>query len=248
MQLLCTVRYVIPPWWEKTLGVEGGGSLIKGSRVKFLLFLPSCLVALFEDMQTRFNGSQWVGSAVVEDRVEASSCLCERVFSYVPAADFGQSTEDMCEVLRVRCNGEAREEWGPFEVFDELRKTRFCFRKRKDGHVVGVEDGGSLGCAALKDLQVSLEEHADSKVPLGIRDLWVVPERATRDTDIGPVYGVGLEDKDEDTDIEDSDQLVEVASSSCHLPNPRAVVSTSSNPASQLVFMYDVDEAVVKAK
>ena len=37
------------------------------------------------------------------------------------------------------------------------------------------------------------------------------------------------------------------SSSSSDLPNPLAVVSTSSHPASQLVFMYDVDEAVVKA-
>ena len=67
-------------------------------------------------------------------------------------------------------------------------------------------------------------------------------------TPIGAVYGVGLEDEDEDTDIEDSDQQAEVAgSSSSHLPNPPAVVSTTSNPASQFVFMYDVDEAVVKA-
>ena len=32
-----------------------------------------------------------------------------------------------------------------------------------------------------------------------------------------------------------------------YLPNPPTVVSTSSSLASQLVFMYDVDEAVVKA-
>ena len=56
------------------------------------------------------------------------------------------------------------------------------------------------------------------------------------------------EDEDEDTDVEDSDQPDVVASSSSsHLPNPPAAVSTSCNPTSQLVFMYDVDEAVVKA-
>ena len=36
---------------------------------------------------------------MVEDWVEASSCSCERVFSYVMATDFGQSTERMCEML-----------------------------------------------------------------------------------------------------------------------------------------------------
>ena len=93
----------------------------------------------------------------MEDWVEASSCLCERVFSCVTATDFGHSTECMCETLWVRCNGKAREDWGPFEVFDELRKTPFQPRKRKQGHLVGVEDGGLLGFAAFKDLQVALE-------------------------------------------------------------------------------------------
>ena len=116
-------------------------------------------------------------------------------------------------------------------------------RKRKQGHVVEVEDGGLLGFAAFKDLQVSLEEDEEGEVPLDIQDLWVVPKRATRDADIRAVYGVRLEDEDEDTDDEDSDQPGEVASnSSSDLPNPPAVVSTSSNSASQLVFMYDVDE------
>ena len=182
------------------------------------------------------------------DWVEASSCSCERVFSYVMATGFGQSAERMCETSWVRCNGEAPEDWGPFEVFDELRKTPFRPRKRKQGHVVEVEDGGLLGFGAFKDMQVSLEEGAESEVPLDIQDLWVVPKSATRDADIGAVYGVGLEDKDEDTDVEDSDQPAKVAnSSSSHLSNPPTVVSTSSNPTSQLVFMYDVDEAVVKA-
>ena len=154
----------------------------------------------------------------------------------------------MSETLWERCNGEAPEYWGPFEVFEELRKTPFRPRKRKQGHVVEVEDGGLLGFATFKDLQVSLEEDAESEVPLDIQDLWVVLKRAIRDTDTGVVYGVGWEDEDEDRDVEDSDQPAEVASSSSsHFPNTPSVVSTSSNPASQLVFMYDVYEAVVKA-
>ena len=60
----------------------------------------------------------------------------ERVFSYVTATDFGQSTERMCETLWVRCNGEAQEDWGPFEVFDDPRKTPFRPRQRKQGHAV----------------------------------------------------------------------------------------------------------------
>ena len=133
------------------MGVDVGSSLIKGSRMKFLR-------SLIEDVQTRFNGTESDGSATVEDWVEASSCSCERVFSYVTATDFCQSTERMCETLWVRCNGEAPEDWGPFEVFDDLRKTPFRLRKRKQGHAVEVEDGCLLGFAAFKDLPISLQE------------------------------------------------------------------------------------------
>ena len=49
-QLLHTMRHVILGGWEESLGVEVGSSLIKGSRMKFLR-------TLFEDVQTRFNGT-----------------------------------------------------------------------------------------------------------------------------------------------------------------------------------------------
>ena len=74
------------------------------------------------------------------------------------ATDFGQSTERMCDTLWVRCNAEAPEDWGLFEVFDELRKTPFRPRKHNQGHVVEVEDGGLLGFAAFKDLHVSFSK------------------------------------------------------------------------------------------
>ena len=235
------MRHVIPGVWEELLGVDEGSSLIKGSRMKFLR-------SLIEYVQTRFKGTAWDGSATLEDWVEASSCSCERVFSYVTATDFGQSTDRMCETLWVRCNGEAPEDWGPFEVFDDLRKTPFRPRKRKQGHAVEVEDGGLLGFAAFKDLPISLEEDGQAEVQLDIQDLWVVPKRATLHADIGDVYGVGLEGEDEDSEDEDLEQPGEVASSSSSdLRNPSAVPSTSSNPAAQLVFAYDVDEAVLKA-
>ena len=164
------------------------------------------------------------------------------------ATDFGQSTEHMCETPWVRCNGEAPKDWRPFEVFDDLRKTPFRPRKRNQGHAVEVEDGGLLGFAAFKDLAVSLEEDGQVEVQLDIPDLWVVPKRATRHTDIGDVYGVGLEGADKDSEDEDLEQAGEVASSSSSdLRNPSAVPSTSSNPAAQLMFAYDVDEAVLKA-
>ena len=83
---------------------------------------------------------------------------------------------------------------------------------------------------------------------MDIQDLWVVPKRATRHADIGDVYGVGLEGEDEDSEDEDLEQAGEVASSSSSdLRNPSVVPLTSSNPAAQLVFAYDVDEAVLKA-
>ena len=91
------------------MGVDVGSSLIKGSRMKFLR-------SLIEDVQTRFKGTEWDGGAQVEDWVEASSCSCDRVFSYVRATDFGQTTERMSETLWVRCNGEAPEDWGPWRI------------------------------------------------------------------------------------------------------------------------------------
>ena len=240
-QLLHTMRHVIPGGWEESLGVDVGSSLINGSWMKFLR-------SLIEDVQTRFKGTESDGSATMEDWVEASSRSCERVFSYVMATGFGQSTEHMCETLWVRCNGEAPEDWGPFEVFDDLRKTPFRPRKRKQGHAVEVEDGGLLGFATSKDLPISLEEDGQAEVHLDIQDLWVVPKRATRHADIGDVYWVGLDGEHEDSEDEDLEQPGEVASSlSSDLRNPSAVPSTSSNPAAQLVFAYDVDEAVLKA-
>ena len=71
--------------------------------------------------------------------------------------------------------------------------------------------GGLLGFAAFKDLQVSLEEGAKAEVSLDIQDLWVVPKRATRDTDIEDAYGVGLEDEDENSENEDLDRAGEGA-------------------------------------
>ena len=111
-------------------------------------------------------------------------------------------------------NGEAPADWGPFEVFDDLRKTPFRSRKWKQAHAVEVEDGGLLGFAAFKDLPISFEEDAQAEVQLNIQDLWVVPKRATRHADIGDVYGVGLEGEDEDSEDEDLEQPGEVTSSS----------------------------------
>ena len=86
---------------------------------------------------------------------------------------------------------------------------------------------------------------------MGHLTLTVFPKRATGDPDIGYVYGVALEDEDEAIDHEDLDRVGEVASScSSDLPNLPALSSTSApsaNPSAQLVFKYDVDEAVLRA-
>ena len=115
-------------------------------------------------------------------------------------------------------------------MFDELQKTPFRPRLKMVVawvcYVQGLASFFGRGCRG--------------------RDLWVVPKRATRDADIGDVYGVSLEDEDEDTDDEDLEHHGEVASSSSSdLHNPPAV--TSSNPTLQLAFLYDVGEAVSRA-
>ena len=73
-------------------------SPMRGSRINFLPLLIS-------DLQARFRSGEWADTDV-PDWVEASSCSCVRVFSYMLACDFGQSTEHMCEMLWVCCNGE----------------------------------------------------------------------------------------------------------------------------------------------
>ena len=111
-----------------------------------------------------------------------------------------------------------------------------------------MEDGGLLGFPAFKDLPIFFEEDGQAEVQLDIQDLWVVPKRATRHTNIGDVYGVGLEGEDEDSEDEDLEHPGEFGSSaSSDLRNPLAVPSTSSNCAAPLMFAYDADEAVLKA-
>ena len=51
---------------------------IKGSRMKFFTILIA-------DDEAYYAEFEWVCNDVVESWVEASSCLCERVFSFVIA-------------------------------------------------------------------------------------------------------------------------------------------------------------------
>ena len=83
-----------------------------------------------------------------------------------------------------RCNGEAPEDWGPFEVFDVLRKI---FSARANGSK-GMR---LLGFAAFKDLPISLEEDGQAEVWLDIQDLGVVPRRATRHATLAMCMGLG---------------------------------------------------------
>ena len=58
-QLLYTMHHAIPWGWEESLGLEVGSGPIKGSRMKFLC-------SLIDDVQRRFNGTRWGGSATVD--------------------------------------------------------------------------------------------------------------------------------------------------------------------------------------
>ena len=83
--------------------------------------------------------------------IEASSCSCECVFSFVTSHDHGQSTQHMCEVLCIRCNGPCVKEWCPGGV---LCGTQFRTQRRVQRHTVDVEDN-TLSCfEACKDFSV----------------------------------------------------------------------------------------------
>ena len=143
--------------------------------------------------------------------VEASSCSCERVFSFVTASDCGQSTLQMCETLWVRCNGVAVEDWCPTNIFEKLRTTQFCPRiKRKRALNEDVGNCSLLLFEAYKDLDIQVS--SDSAVPLteDIQNLWAVCSRPSTDTtdtavsEIMAVYGVeGDPDSDGEEEIVD---------------------------------------------
>ena len=150
-------------------------SPVRGSRLHFLR-------ALVADLEKRFSEGEWVQAEGVEEWVEASSCSCERVFSYVTACDRGQTTERMCETLWVRCNGVEVEDWCPTEVFDELRLTQFRPRilKQPSKSQVQVDDGSLLLFEAYKDLEVQSVLPMDLDLDEEIRRLWAVPRRASK--------------------------------------------------------------------
>ena len=74
------------------------------------------LQPLISELQARFVSGEWP-DIDVPNWVEAYSCSCQRVFSYMLACDFGQSTECMCEMLWVCCNAEDVEDYRPHEIF-----------------------------------------------------------------------------------------------------------------------------------
>ena len=74
------------------------------------------LQLLISELQACFVSGEWP-DIDVPDWVEASSCWCQRVFSYMLACDFGQSTECKCEMLWVCSNGEDVEDYCTHEIF-----------------------------------------------------------------------------------------------------------------------------------
>ena len=75
-QLISMQTHVVPGGWEDQLAFDPQSSPVRGSRLHFLR-------ALVADLEKRFSEGEWVQAEGVEEWVEASSCSCERVFSYV---------------------------------------------------------------------------------------------------------------------------------------------------------------------
>ena len=74
------------------LEYDPAGFPIQGVRTHF--FTP-----LISNLQKHFAAAVWVQQEGPPDWIEASSCSCERVFSFVTSHDHGQSTQRMCKVL-----------------------------------------------------------------------------------------------------------------------------------------------------
>ena len=118
-QLMYTMRKPVDGGWEQHLGYDPAVSPIQGARAHFL-------TSPILDLQERFARGVWVQQEGLPlDWIEASSCSCERVFPFVTSHNHGQSTQHMCEVLWIRCNGPCVEEWCPGEVLAEPRGTQF---------------------------------------------------------------------------------------------------------------------------
>ena len=65
-------------------------------------------------------------------------------FSCVTFHDRGQSTQRMCEVVWIRCNGPCVEEWCLGEVFAEVCGMQFRRRCRVQRHIVDAQDNTLL--------------------------------------------------------------------------------------------------------
>ena len=114
VHLLCTQlghmrHHCAKGGWEHGLALYPVSSPIRRSWIH-------CINLLIQDLQTHFAEGEWVDTEGLESWVEASSCSCEWVFSFVTASDCGQSMLQMCEMLWVRCNGVAVEDWCPANV------------------------------------------------------------------------------------------------------------------------------------
>ena len=157
--------------------------------------------------------------------MEASSCSCERVFSFVTSHDHGQSTQRMCEVLWVWCNGPSVEEWCPGEVFAELRGTQFRPRRRVRRHIVDVEDNTLLCFEAFKNFSVAcdVEEFKPAEEIVRTQDLEI--------SEIEELYG-----REGDPDSEVEEDLIQPTTIFKAMQQPK-----KDPPIPSGWFLYNVD-------
>ena len=251
-QLAHLRTHVLEGGWESRLCVDPAISPVRGSRACFLN-------ALIADLQSRFAQGNWVNPDSLPDFAQASSCSCERVFSYMTQADAGQPAHFMSDNLLVRCNGEAPEDWCPAAVFNALRDVPFRPRKRKvDGEEKpGLDDCPLLHFEAFKDLAVSVDSPTP-EVTDEMRALWTVSQSndsSPNCDEIWETYGVigdaesDAGDVDQDVDAP-SPALEPIVQQDVHPappPPPPQVQRPTSDGSARVQFQYDVDREVCKA-
>ena len=219
-QLANLRTHVLEGGWESRLCVDPAISPVRGSRACFLNTLIS-------DLQSRFAEGNWVNPDSLPDFAEASSCSCERVFSYMTQADAGQPTHFMSDNLLVRCNGEAPEDWYPAAVLNALRDVPFRPRKRKvhGEEKPGLDDCPLLHFEAFKDLAVPVDSPTP-EVTDEMRALWTVSQSNDSNPncdEIWETYGVI---GDAESDASDVDQDVDAPS-----PTLEPIVQQDVHPA-----------------
>ena len=166
--------------------------------------------------------------------IEASSCSCERVFSFVTSHDHGQSTQCMCEVLWIRCNGPCDEEWCLGEMFTELRGKPFRPRRGVRRRTVDIQDNMLLCFEAFKDFSVPCDVE-DFEPNEEMMSFWARPSIArTQDLEISEIeelYG-----KEGDAHSEVKGDLIQPTAAFKAMQQPK-----KDPPIPLGWFQYDVD-------